>query len=180
MGRGFARAQRRYFRMEDSMNWDAVGAISNMAAAIAVTISVVYLAIQIKRSTMVTYSQTYQFATQALGDMAVIVGDSKDNARIFTVGMAAPEQLDKDEFNQFAYLGISLFRRYENVFFQYRSGMIDEDFWIGHRDNLLWFYHRPGTQRWWQERRLAFSNRFRAFLESTSPSEVASPSSRRV
>lgn len=162
------------------MGWEVVSAISNLVASIAVTVSVIYLAMQIQRSTKATHSQTYQFATQALGEMAAIVGDSKDRARIFTVGMATPEQLDHDEFNQFAYLGISLFRRYENVFFQYQSGMIDQDFWAGHRDNLLWFYHRPGTQRWWQERRLGFSKRFRTFLESTSPSEVISPTSRRV
>ena len=162
------------------MGWDAVAAIASMIASIAVTFTVVYLAIQVKRSTQATYSQTYQFATQALGEMAAIAGASKETARIFTVGMATPERLDEDEFNQFSYLGISLFRRYENVFFQYQSGMIDDDFWIGHRDNLLWFYHRPGMQRWWKDRRLGFSNRFREFLESTSPSEVTAPYSRRV
>ncbi len=129
------------------MQWDAIAAISSIMASISVTLTVVYLAIQVKRSTRATYSQTYQFATQALGEMAAIVGDSKEKARIFTVGMATPEKLDENEFNRFAYLCISLFRRYENVFFQYQSGMIDEDFWVGHRDNLLWFYHRPGTQK---------------------------------
>jgi hypothetical protein len=162
------------------MGWDAVAAISSLIASISVTLTVVYLAIQVKRSTRATYSQTYQFATQALGEMAAIVGSSKETARIFTVGMATPDKLDEYEFNQFAYLGISLFRRYENVFFQYQSGMIDDDFWIGHRDNLLWFYHRPGTQRWWQARRLTFSESFREFLESTSAREVNSPTTRRV
>jgi hypothetical protein len=162
------------------MGWDAVSAISSTIASIAVVLTVVYLAFQIRQSTRATYSQTYQFATQALGEMAAIVGNSKETARIFTVGMAMPEKLDENEFNQFAYLGISLFRRYENVFFQYQSGMIDEDFWIGHRDNLLWFFHRPGTQQWWKDRRLAFSKRFREFLETTSPAEITSPSSRQV
>lgn len=162
------------------MHWDAVGAIASMIASISITLTVVYLAIQVRRSTRATYSQTYQSATQALGEMAAIVGSTKETARIFTVGMATPDKLDEHEFNQFAYLGISLFRRYENVFFQYQSGMIDEDFWIGHRDNLLWFFHRPGTQRWWKDRRLAFSNRFRTFLEATSPTEVAAPLSRQV
>ena len=32
--------------------------------------------------------------------------------------------------------------------------MIDDDFWFGHKDNLLWFFHRPGTQVWWKERLL--------------------------
>jgi len=162
------------------VNWEATHAIASSFEAIAVTLTVVYLAVQIKRNTSATYSQTYQFATQALGEMAAIVGESKEKARIFSVGMADPKKLDSDEYRQFAYLGISLFRRYENVYFQYQSGMINDDFWFGHRDNLLWFFHRPGTQTWWQERRLGFSKSFREYLEGTSPKDVISPSIRQV
>jgi hypothetical protein len=162
------------------MNWDAVQAISSVVGTVAVTLTVFYLAIQIKRNTKSTYSQTYQFATHALGEMAAIVGETKEKSRIFAVGMADPKKLDRDEYLQFAYLGISLFRRYENVFFQYQTGMIDDDFWFGHRENLLWFFHRPGTQVWWQERRLGFSRSFREFLEGTSPDEVSAPKKRQV
>lgn len=168
------------WNMHWDVDWDAVHAISSIFEAIAVTLTVVYLAIEIRRSTRATHSQTYQSATQALAEMAAIVGESKEKSRIFSVGMADPKKLDSDESLQFAYLGISLFRRYENVFFQYQSGMIDDDFWFGHRDNLLWFFHRPGTQEWWKERRLGFSKGFREFLDSTSPGEVISPDIRRV
>ncbi len=58
--------------------------------------------------------------------------------------------------------------------------MINDDFWFGHRDNLLWFFHRPGTQKWWRERRLGFAKSFREFLESTSPDDVTSPEIRLV
>ncbi len=152
----------------------------NIVGTIAVTLTVVYLAIQVKRSTKATYSQTYQFATQALGDMAAICGETKEKSRVFAIGMADPSKLDEDEYFQFAYLGISLFRRYENVFFQYQTGMIDDDFWLGHLDNLLWFYHRPGTQKWWSERRLGFSKKFREFLEKTSPEDMSPQESRTV
>jgi hypothetical protein len=81
---------------------------------------------------------------------------------------------------QFAYLGISLFHRHENVFFQYQSGMIDDDLGFGYRDNILWFFHRPGTQVWWEERRLGYSRSFREFLERTSPTEVTSLKTRQV
>jgi len=163
-----------------TMNWEVAQAASSIIGTVALALTVVYLAIQITRNTRATYSQTYQFATQALGEMAAIVGDTKERARIFSVGMAEPDKLAKDEYLQFAYLGISLFRRYENVFFQYQSGMIDDDFWFGHKDNLLWFFHRPGTQLWWKERRLGFSRSYREFLESTSPEEVIAPKIRQV
>ena len=155
------------------MSWEAFTAISSATATLAVTMSVIYLAIQVKTSTKATNSQTYQFATQALGEMASIIGVSKDLSRIFVHGMADPDSLEKEEYYQFSYLSVSLFRRYENIFYQWQSGMIDEDFWSGHRNNLLWFYFQPGTQRWWSERRGGYSDRFRSFLDTSNLDDYA-------
>ena len=159
---------------------DVIQIISSIVGSVAVSLTVVYLALQIRASTRATYSQTYQAAVAALGDMAAIVAESKEKAKLYADGMADPDSLDEEEYIQFAYLGISLFRKYENAYFQYRSGMIDDAFWDGHRDNLLWFFHRPGTQRWWKERRLGFSKAFREYLESTSDSDVARQEQRYV
>lgn len=162
------------------MDWVAVSAIAGVVAAIFVALTAVYLAIQIKSSAQATHSHTYHLATSALAEMAAIIGKDKDLSRIFRIGMVNPETLSEDDFTQFGYLGISLFRRFENVFFQYQSGMINEDFWIGHRDNILWFFHRPGMQAWWKDRKFAFSKRFREFLDDSTESEIASPDTRRL
>ena len=111
-----------------TMNWDAVAAIAGLLAAFAVALTVVYLALQIKASTRATHSQTYHLATSALAEMASIVGKDADTARMFRIGMEHPEQLNEDEATQFGYLGISLFRRFEDVYFQYQEGNVDEDF----------------------------------------------------
>lgn len=163
------------------MNWEAVSAIAGVLGAISVTLTVVYLVIQIKKSTEATQAQTYHLATSALAEMAAIVGSSKELSRIFRLGMINPGDLDKDELVQFNYLGISLFRRFENVFIQYQSGMVDDDFWIGHRDNILWFFHQPGMKTWWEDgRKFAFSKRFRDFLDASTLDEITSPTSRSV
>ena len=75
------------------MNWEVAQAASSIIGTIALALTVVYLAIQVRRNTKATYSQTYQFATQALGDMAALVGETKDKARVFSVGMAEPNNL---------------------------------------------------------------------------------------
>ena len=63
------------------MDWNAVSAIAGVLAAISVTLTVVYLAIQIKKNTIATHSQTYQLATSALAEMAAIIGRDKELAR---------------------------------------------------------------------------------------------------
>ena len=50
--------------------------------------------------------------------MAAIIGSDKELARIYRMGMVDPGALNEDEFTQFGYLGISMFRRFENTFFQ--------------------------------------------------------------
>ena len=162
------------------MDWNEVSTIADVLAAISLILTVVYLAIQIRKNTHATHSQTYHLATSALAEMAGIIGSNKELARIFRIGMTNPDELDEDEFSQFGYLGISLFRRFENVFFQYQSGMIDDDFWTGHRDNILWFFHRPGMQVWWKDRKFAFSKSFREFLDRSTPDDITSPESRRL
>ncbi len=162
------------------MDWNAVSAIANVCAAISVIVSVAYLAVQVRKNTQATHSQTYQLATSALAEMAGIIGSDKALARVFRIGMVSADKLDEDELAQFGYLGISLFRRFENVFFQYQAGLVDEDFWTGHRDNILWFFHRPGMQAWWKDRKFAFSKSFREFLDGSTPGEITSPGSRRL
>jgi len=77
-------------------------------------------------------------------------------------------------------LGISQFCRYENLYFQYRAGLVDEDFWSGHRENILWYFHRPGMQAWWKDKRLAYSKSFREFVENSQATDLESPADRQV
>ncbi len=40
------------------MDWNAVSAVANVLGAVSVILTVVYLAIQVKRNTLATHSQT--------------------------------------------------------------------------------------------------------------------------
>jgi hypothetical protein len=162
------------------MDWNAISAIAGTLAAIAVAFTVVYLAIQIRSNTLATRSQTYYLATTALAEAAVILASSEEMARIYRIGLSSPDDLEEDDYFRFAMYGISQFRRYENIFFQYRSGLIDDDFWTGHSDNILWFFHRPGIQTWWKDKRLTYSTSFREFLESSKKSDLKSLEDRRL
>lgn len=162
------------------MDWSAVSAIAGVFAAIFVALSVVYLGLQVKAGTKATRSQTYYLATAALADMAAVIGSDERVSRIVRTGWNAPDDLTEGEFTQFSYLMTSFLRRYENVFFQHSSGLIDEDFWRGHRENLLWAYRRPGMQRVWRDRRHSFSISFQKFLDGSDGIELSTPEARRL
>lgn len=162
------------------MNWTALSALSGMLATIAIVLSVVYLAIQVRRNTLATHSHAHHLTTIALAETAQAIASSGELSRIYRLGLLTPDQLDEDEYFRFAAIGTSQFRTFENLYFQYCSGLVNEDFWNGHRENILWFYHCPGMQIWWKEKRLGFSKGFREFLENSKATEVASPDTRRI
>jgi len=162
------------------MNWQMVSAISQVLGSIAVVITVVYLALQIRKNRIATQSLTYYLVTAAGAQNAAFIASSPELSRIFRIGLTKPDQLEEDESFRFALVAINQFRRYENLFFQHQSGLLDDDYWIAQRENILWFFHRPGIQLWWQGKRLAYSKSFRDFLETSNPAELASPSNRRV
>ena len=162
------------------MDWNAVSAIAGALAAIAVALTVVYLAVQIRKNTLATRSQTYYLLTAALAEASAILASNEDLARIYRVGISRPDELAEDDFYRFAMYSINQFRRYENLFFQHRSGLVDDEFWDGQCNNILWFFHRPGTQAWWKDKRLTFSKSFREYLENSKESDLTSQQDRRL
>ena len=162
------------------MNWEVLTAISGVIASAAVVISVVYLAKQIQTNTIATHSQTHFATTTALAETAANIASNNDLSEVWRKGLSAPGELDDDEFFRFALLGTSVFRNFETLYFQHRTGLVSKEFWEGHRENILWFFHRPGIQMWWKEKRLGFGKDFREFLETSSQVDVKSPNIRRV
>ena len=127
------------------MQWDAVAAIGGLLGAVGIILTVVFLALQIRRNTAATQSQTYQSARSALADFGAMLGQDPALCRVWRLGLTAPQELEDNQYYQFAFLGISLFRRYENAFYQYHAGLIGDDFWSGHRNNLLWHFIGLGS-----------------------------------
>lgn len=162
------------------MDWGAVSAVAGVFAAVFVALSVVYLALQVKAGTRATRSQTYYLATAALAEMAALIGSNAELSRIVRIGWNTPDDLTEDEFTQYSYVMLSFLRRYENVYFQWQSGLVDDDFWIGHRENLLWAFRRAGMQRVWKDRKNAFSVGFQKFLDGSGSIAAQTPETRRI
>jgi hypothetical protein len=160
------------------MEWDAIAAIGGLLGAVGVMLTVVFLAIQVRRNTAVAQSQAYQTACDALAEFAALIGQDAAISRFWRIGLSNPDVLEDNQSYQFALLGTSLLRRYENIFYHYQAGLIGDDSWAVHRNNVLWFSHRPGVQRWWKERRQTFSSAFRQYLESSAPDDAQTPAER--
>lgn len=132
------------------MNWDAIGAVSEILGAIAVFASLLYLARQIKFSALSTRSQM----EAALGQRGFEAYDpvyQGRNAQIFFKGLSHPDNLNEEDSFVFDLLMHRQFGTMIEIARQIESGIIEPDggivvgFREHYNDALL---RHPGARRW--------------------------------
>ena len=138
------------------MNWEAIGAVADIVGAVAVVVSLVYLAVQIRQNTKQLEEQGRAQRFSALGVLfdnwrnfrANIISDLAV-AKIWRRGNEDPDQLNEDERIVFDLLLIDL------VWGFAANWMVGVDEGLGSylrddiADNLL-IYATPGFRTWWR------------------------------
>ena len=147
------------------MNWDAIGAFGEIIGALAVVISLIYLAIQIRQGTRSIQSSTHQSNTALFSSMFLQLADPEISVA-YAVGLTGSPEIKPRQYTQFFLLCRCLFASFENQYFQYRQGTLDEDTYLGYErsicQQLLAF---RGFRIWWQQCRESFSTQFTDYID---------------
>lgn len=149
------------------MTLESLGNLGEFISSIAVIISLVYLAIQIKKSTETERTSTYQSIVSDFGHMNQSMASDPDLTFLYVNAMEDFEALDVAEKARISQTFYMTFRFFENMYYQYRKGYLEREVWIGWQRLMLTYFARPGFQTWWKARRDVFSEPFAEFLETT-------------
>lgn len=159
------------------MNWEAVGAIADLVGAAGVVVTLVYLAAQIRQNTISTRTSSYQAVVEALSDWSRSAGLDPTVAKLLAEGQRNLDALSSEQRAQFVLLQVSLFRNYENIFYQHEQRAIDDVVWEGWSLRMRRSFSAAGVRAWWAQDRRAYSAPFRKFLEESpfEPTGADSP-----
>jgi hypothetical protein len=157
----------------DAVTLSDLASIGSFVSAVAVLISLVYLASQVRQRTKATRSEIHQNILNGWLGAANLVAQ---HAEVFARGLAA----DAEKFDElsdadklvFVTVAMGMFRHYENVYLQNREGYVRSEDWDAWTEHLLMYFNMPGVRYWWKLRRSSFSPAFVAFLESALPSSM--------
>ena len=148
------------------MNWDAFGAIAELAGALVVVVSVVYLAVQIRHSTRVSKAAAQNAAVTALRDVTKPLAQDAELSRIFRVGLEGVGGLEGEDRIRFFHLAFQFFKGAEGVHFQYVQGVLDEGLWRGYSTLFHHYFSTTGFREYWDLRRDSFSPAFQRFQDT--------------
>ena len=156
------------------MNMENLANYADVIGGVAVIVSLIYVGIQIRRNTKSSRSQANQSAHESLANVSLEISKNAEFSRLVRKGMVSFETMSEDEKFRFMMLMITVFRRYENIFYQYNNGFLEEDLWEGYKQSILLYLYTCGGQAFWSLRRIHFSKVFRDYVDSTSPDDVSS------
>jgi len=151
------------------MNWDAISAISQLVGSIAVVVSVLYLAVQLRSSTRVARVAAMDAAAAALRDVTKPFMENAELARIWRTGLENLQALSPDDQARFFHAAHQFLKALETIHYHYVYGLLDTQLWAGWRDLLHHYIACPGIQFYLNRRNAVFSERFRNFISELGP-----------
>jgi hypothetical protein len=151
------------------MNWDAISAISQLVGSIAVVLSVLYLGLQVHRSTRVARLATQDAAAAALRDVTKPFMENAEVERIWRIGLEDLNALSTEDRARFFHAAYQFLKAFETIHFHYVYGLMDRQLWEGWHGLLRHYVAAPGIAHYWKLRPEVFSERFRKFVDALEP-----------
>ncbi len=142
------------------MNWEAIGAIAELAGAIGVVASLAYLAVQIRQNTRSSHTSTYRSLKQEIQQFRAMLVQNPDVARIYRDGLNNFRALTEDDQWRFGALMQYLFSGFED-YFRLRDASIMHDL----TDDIRWIAGRPGAREWWANGKRLYHPEFQRFID---------------
>lgn len=86
------------------MSWEAISAIGQLVGAIAVLVTLIYLAIQMKQNTAAVATSTYDSTMSGFNNINIMVANNPALASILNRGCMSPDELTEIENVQFNFI----------------------------------------------------------------------------
>jgi hypothetical protein len=133
-------------------------AIGQIASAVAVVVSLVYLALQLRHNTQAVQAQTYlSVQTNTISITSAIYSHQEFAELVLTAADASSSLSPAQAFRWNAFMR-SNFRQFDNLYHQFQAGALEADVWPGYEQIMIYWLRRPGCFRWFEENSHFFSS----------------------
>ena len=143
------------------MNWDALGAIGEIIGALAVFLTLGYLAVQIRQNTTAVRASALDSSVNAVNAVRVAMFESAEVAAIYGKGLENPEELDDDEKARFRLLVHTILWAVWNIYAQTEYGGLSRSIWAAQVPLLDRVINSRGGTWFWDQYQMEFDEKFR-------------------
>lgn len=146
------------------MNWEALGAIGELAGAAAVIVTLAYVAVQVRQNTKASRIAAIQSASEASSRFSEMLAADPALNEIVWRGLRDPESLDPADARRFVAALNSFMRREAVSFYLHKEGVMPDTLWAARVSALAGTLNQPGTRFFLEVGGSSLPADFREFL----------------
>jgi hypothetical protein len=145
---------------------DQATSIAEIAAAVATVVTLAYLAIQIRENTAAQKADARRATQSITSDYSSTIGQDKEVARVFRVGLLDFESLDEDERVQFFFLFAMLVGGADQTFSDYQLEIIDKELFEASVYSVSGMLKTSGGRAFWDSQGKNYTVKFQDYVNS--------------
>ena len=142
------------------MTISELGALGEFIASIGVLVTLIVLAVEVRRNTMTVRRTNIRQATES-NSRALNALLDEGVAEIFIKGLKSLDDLSDVERYRFDNAFHQWLSACEQVFIDHREGMFEDDQLVVWENSIAGYLNTPGGKVWWEERQIWYSRAFR-------------------
>ena len=151
------------------MTLEDIGNVGELVGSLAIVISLLYVAIEVRRNSRLTRLSSSQSHTANTVQMLSAIAHSEQSARTLRLGRKDPALLNPDEMVQFSlYMAGTVFA-IQNAYVHHLENASSDESWAGWLGVATLFIDTPGGRAWWSGGRSTLDRRFVSFAEENWP-----------
>ena len=152
------------------MNWDAVGAIGEVLGSVAVLISLIYLAFQVRQTRDQTRLDSELHLTDQMALHTEKMALDPELARIIEIANTNPSELTEDERRRAMWWQVSYLHMNEGPFRRYEKGLLSAEAWEPYERGLAGMFATEFLPQWWAtDMSRLYTESFRAYIDQQLP-----------
>lgn len=142
------------------MNWEAIGAIGEIVGALAVFLTLAYLAIQIRQNTSAVRTTALDSSVNVVQNIREQILNSEEVATIYIEGGKDPHNLSEVDLVRYRILITNMLWSIWNLYSQSNYGSLSKSVWECQRTTLHRILETPGGKWYWNEYGCEFEDTF--------------------
>lgn len=146
------------------MTFSEIASLGELISGIAVLISLIYLAVQVRQAKVNQQLAIRQARADRMVDM-LTTATEPTFALAYTMGFAGREDMTLTQVVQFMYGFMAWFRNAENFYYQHEDGLLDERAYQAFVVELKGALLSPGIQVMWRRYHSSFGVEFVEFID---------------
>jgi len=148
------------------MNLNDLANIGQVIGAIAVVVSLIYVALQIRQNTNAVRAATVQSVHEHFANWYNAFASDESLSKVAVDGLKDYSLLSDTDRARFVAMFMAFLSYSQNAFLKWRQGLLAPSLWLGWEQVIMNLVCAPGGKTFWKERAYLFGEEFRRYVES--------------